>query len=381
MGLQVSRFVDAAINIQRNAYVLIGSTKPQHRKLPMPIMPDTFSLSKIPIKPLKIVKNLFKFLDEANKIALKITFKSVEKYFGHFLESSAQNFRSAPKNSVQYIQNIVDISKNLTLNEHITVKNAHNLDKIIKNNEPCIFIMNHGNYTQDAFGLAKLSEVLYGKSLHLKQGEQCPRPNIIINRDVLDSQPHMIRELFDNLGCVGVDATFYHPSSEAKLYNKKQLLPVMRDFTQGKNHIFIFPEGGLGTYTNHYPLEKRFQIGVGNMAKIIADNQNGKVNIIPIGFHHNTHSAKTSTNIVVGTPICIKKENNQYYSTAGNITAENTSENFKEFFYGSSKPSQYKVIKNGNEKIPEHLTERYISGILAENLKIVMAEAGKINSL
>lgn len=376
---KLTSLMDTMNNIYRSGYVIAGSTKPKHRKLPMPPYKEYPIHFVQPHKGSIITKKFVSLLDNIGKYSLTVASKAGENHFKHLIEAQVNMSLPVSKKSKMFAHNIQKIARSLTQNQDIKMINSHNLDEIVQKNEPCIFIMNHGNYIQDCFSLAKLNEILYEKSIKAGKVTGVPRPKIIMNKDILESQSPKMRKFFDNIGAVGVNADFYHPDTKAKNHNIKQLLPLIRRFINGENHIFIFPEGGLGTYTNTYPLEHRFQIGVGNIAKIIAENQSNKVNVIPVGFHYNLDSSKPATVISVGKPVCIKKKNNQYYSTAGNITAQNTSENYKMLFHSSPNKGEYKRISNGDVNIPEHLMERYISGILAENLKIVMKEAEEVN--
>jgi hypothetical protein len=167
------------------------------------------------------------------------------------------------------------------------------LAKIVQDDAAYIFIMNHDHQLQDPSLLGMFTSVLYQEYLEAGKGATCPRPRVLMNRDILDTLHHKAtRTVYEKMGAVGVDAsvgteeqdTFkqvlkdwlvalaprswkktvkaeigpggvlkipgQNAASPTKSENSRVIKGLMKDFAQDKVHLFLFPEGRLSGITD-----------------------------------------------------------------------------------------------------------------------------------
>lgn len=177
------------------------------------------------------------FRRASNSIAAMLKRPLINEYY--------QKFVNLDENSSEYVVCLAEIGRFWAQKKEFEVnRQDKRIDDIVNSDEACIFIMNHDHQAQDPVLLGCVANLLYSKYLEAGKGETCPRPKIIMNEDILSTQPEKMRAIFEKFGAVGVDASLFRPPDGGKR-NTKQLIPMMTGFCKDANHVFIFPEGKM----------------------------------------------------------------------------------------------------------------------------------------
>ena len=297
------------------------------------------------------------------------------------IDKCYNSFVHLDEKSPEYIKSLTEIGRFWAQNKEFEVNiQDKRLDDIVNSDEACIFIMNHDHQAQDPVLLGCMTNLLYSKYLEAGKGETCPRPNIVINEDILSTQPDKMRAIFEKMGAIGVDASLIKNPSGGKR-NIKKLIPMMTGFTQDSKHIFIFPEGKMCAF-NDLELNQKFQSGVGELIKLASSGKK-RVKVVPLGFDYNSKSKNFLGSIYIGEPVYFKQENKQILVSTGNITQRDALPNYSQYFMNenNANPLQsidnvdYKVLTIKGKPVKGKETKQYISGVLAENLRICKNKA------
>lgn len=238
--------------------------------------------------------------------------------------------------------------------------------EIAKSNEPCIFIMNHDNQSHDPEMMALFNTLLSQEYARLGKAESCPRPRIILNEDILLSMDDKMRTIFEKLGAVGIDASLFSKGNK----NARVLIPLLKDFVEGRAHIYIFPEGKMAAFKGD--LKSKFQAGVGSMV-YRALGKREQVKVVPLGFAYNKKAKPLLSSIHVGEPVVFKLDGDTVLTSRGNTTSSFTAANYREFFEKSD--SDFSTITEQGTPVTGKNTTDYIAGVLCENLRICTEEA------
>lgn len=217
--------------------------------------------------------------------------------------------KDCDKGSSEYISQLIAVH-NYNGKSVSTFLDEKRINDLARSNESCIFVVNHVDPDGDDKVLSNFISNLYKKYSDFGKSKTCPRPYIISderNIKILSKQEKLIQE---KIGCVGVKADLgfvlkHHRSGVKK--NNSALMPVIRDFSKDKGHIFIFPEGNLASVFDEKMSEQRFQTGIGRM---IQASLKGKktVKVVPLQLvYKDSDTAK----IIIKSPSFFKKENGQ----------------------------------------------------------------------
>lgn len=124
-------------------------------------------------------------------------------------------------------------------------------------------------------------------------------------------------------------------------------------------------------------LKEKFQTGIGHIVRTALKRKN-RVKVIPLGFAFNPNKSEGQPlgSIYIGEPIYFKRDGKQIYTSTGNLSFEDASPPYKNFFYCNSTPNtsfdniSFKAITDNGVPVTDHTQQFYIGDILAENLQI-----------
>ena len=225
-----------------------------------------------------------KFVDQANEILSKID-------------------RSAPL----YTLAVANAGRVFSQNKVVEINDDENdnMKKLAESKIPHIFIMNHDNQISDPQMLGFFNTLLSEEYILSDKAETCPRPRIILNEDILLSMNSKMRNIFEKLGAIGIDASL---SSGNKAANGKKMVQLMKEYANGESNIYIFPEGKNCAYKN-LPLKERFQPGIAALIERLLKKTD--VSVVPLGFAYN-ESNKSLCSIQIGEPVVFEKDKINY---------------------------------------------------------------------
>ncbi len=161
--------------------------------------------------------------------------------------------------------------------------------------------MNHDNQKADPQMLGFFNTMLNEEYVVNDIAETCPRPRVILNEDILSTMNTKMRNIFEKLGSVGIDASL---SGGNKASNGRKMIQLMKEYIDGKSNIFIFPEGKNCIFKDR-PLKERFQPGIASIISRL--NLKTDVSVVPLGFAYNKKN-KLLAAIEIGEPIIFKKD-------------------------------------------------------------------------
>lgn len=278
-----------------------------------------------------------------------------------------------PEANDKYLSELEMISRHFSTLKTIDVNIEDKIfEKIAKDGESTIFIMNHSNQKQDPSMLAVLNTLLTKAYKDAGREKDFPLPKIILNQDILKTMNPIKRKAFEALGAVGIDANIYNANKNT---NARTFLPLIKDFIRGKCNIFIFPEGKLAIRKD-LDLNGRFQIGVAELINKMLSIKK-EVTVVPVGFSYGKGKNKALTGMKLGEPLKFTRIGENTTSSCGNILkSELASNEYKSFFSKHKNETDVIITENGIPVGSTDITD-FIKGILVENLRICSEEANK----
>jgi hypothetical protein len=235
--------------------------------------------------------------------------------------------------------------------------------RLVSKNEAAIFMMNHDYQLHDPMMLSYVGLLLYQAYFQAGKGESCPRPAILMNEDILNAMPEKLREIYEKLGAVGVDASLTATASSVNA-NISVMKTLITDLVKNKRHLFIFPEG-RNAGKHHWDLKDRFQMGIADLL-LLAASRKGSLDVYPVGFAVNKRkkvsnplydpSDKTSAkklklaSIYVGEPILFQvqdkgsKAERALTVNMANMTPDNAPDSYRKFLFQLPAAEKPKVI-------------------------------------
>lgn len=259
----------------------------------------------------RITKGIKTVLDKSvglsRKIADKIFFVSQR----NAIKNLNKNFVNINPESAEYIEELAQVGNSMGKQFVITNIEDKPLKDLSKSKNAAIFVMNHPNYHKDKFTYMILNSML--NKMYVEEGRQatCPRPKIIVSRNMLKLLGKKVGNIYKHLGLTEVDASL---GKRDNAFNAKSMRKLMREFVQNKSNIFIFPEGNNSAFKDKC-LEEKLQSGIGEFVKT-ALKIKGKVRIIPVGIKY-TEEKNSFGNIFIGKPIHLKEEGKDIIYTEG----------------------------------------------------------------
>ncbi len=183
--------------------------------------------------------------------------------------------------SKEYIEEIAKIGGSVKKKYIIANTEEKTLEDLAKSNEAVIFAMNHPDYNKDKFIYVIINSLLSQMYTANNLQATCPRPKILVSRNMLKIVDKKIGEIYKHLGLIPIDASLRHKD---KHFNAVVIKNLLKEFVQNKSNVFIFPEGNNSSYKDR-PLANKIQPGIAAFVKSalrLKDN----VKIIPIGIDY-----------------------------------------------------------------------------------------------
>ena len=198
----------------------------------------TLAVEKVERKALNKILMIGGFLVTTfNKLLKKLKGKASTK---NFHEITMEDLKKAETDPEYQMLMSYELSKIMTRGKEVEINIENNeLQDLINNDEACIFIMNHDRQKEDPKLLCFFNALLTREYLCNEKGATCPRPKILINKDILETSNKEKKAFGKALGAVGIDSGIY---CNNKFANGKIMSPIIKDFIENKANIFIFPE-------------------------------------------------------------------------------------------------------------------------------------------
>lgn len=261
---------------------------------------------------------------------------------------------------------IYQVSKDLANGKEVEINIENNeLIDLANDNESCIFIMNHDKQKEDTKLLCFFNALLTREYLCNDKSENCPKPKIIINKDILDTLNENDKILGELLGFVGIDAGIHCADKKA---NTKIFTKLIKDFIENKNNIFIFPEGKMCAFSG-LDYKWKFQSGIADFIKV-ALNKKPQVKVVPLGFAYNRNVGA----INIGKPLYFKKTEDGI-SFKPQELYKFQDEEYINFIRNSRNENGWFKITDSNKTVDKKNIGDYIAGILCENLHLSKIKA------
>lgn len=258
-----------------------------------------------------ISKGIKKILDKSvgmsRRIADKIFFLSQKSA----IKDLNKNFIHVNPESGEYVEELAKVGNSMGKRFIVTNIEENPLKNLSKSKNAAIFVLNHPNYHKDKFTYLIINSML--NKLYVEEGKQavCPRPKIIVSRNMLKLLGKKVGNIYKHLGLVEVDASLGKRDSA---FNAKSMRKLMKDFIQNKSNIFIFPEGNNSSFTNK-KIEEKLQPGIADFIKN-ALRIKGSVRIIPVGIKY-TGDKNSLGNVFIGKAIHLKQSGKEIIYTEG----------------------------------------------------------------
>lgn len=206
-------------------------------------------------------------------------------------------------NSPQYIENIAKVGNSID-NKYININETNNpLNLIAKSKDASIFVLNHPNYHKDKFVYFIINSIL--NKMYVNEGSQntCPRPKIIVSRNMLKIICPQNGAIYKHMGLTEVDASLDKKNRD-RVGNARTMKSLFREFVSDKSNIFIFPEGN-NSELQEKPLRERLQEGIAELIKMSAGLKKF-VRIVPIGIQYSKDK-NSYGKVYIGEPLEISR--------------------------------------------------------------------------
>lgn len=280
-----------------------------------------------------------------------------------------ENLEIIKANPLFELQTIYNVSKSLCLDKEIEINIENNeLANIANDDEACIFIMNHDRQKEDPKLFAFFNALLTREYINNGLEETCPRPKILINKDIIETTNESRQVLAEALGAIGIDAGIHCANSFS---NGKIISKLLKEFSEDKTNIFIFPEGKMALFRNTDP-QWKFQTGIADIVKAAAGRKK-QVKVIPLGFAYK----KDVGSINIGKPLYFKKIGNEILFQPGDVEKGMQDKTYVDYVNNAnSEDGWYKITSDGNLVDLKNIN-KYIAGILCESLTLSKKKAGE----
>ena len=309
-------------------------------------------------KTAKKFAKLLRLLQEfADKITKKDT-KSAKKLTNLFIQEALKTKDSSPV--FMWVNSVMTNSLGADREVEINIEN-NELQNLAASNEASIFIMNHDKQKEDSRLVNFFNTLLTREYILNGKAANCPRPKIILNKDIIDTMDDEMKKLAEKWGAVGVDAAIH---SANHIYNGKVLSKLLKEFIDDKVNIFIFPEGRMCGF-KHLEPEWKFQKGIADIIRKAVTKKN-RVKVVPLGFAYK----KNTDAIHIGEPLYFKKDGDRVLFTPGTFDTTANNPKYTEFVETTRAEDSdgfRPILENGKDVNIKNCSE-FIAGILCDNL-------------
>jgi len=278
---------------------------------------------------------------------------------------------NVPTESSDFMKFFHNYARKFGKNREVEINlESNRLLDIAKSDEACIFIMSHSDTKRDPAMMGIFGTLLSGAYINLGKSATCPRPKIIVNKEILTSMNKFQRGIYEKFGAVGINANLF---SAGKGKNSETIHELINNFVQDKNHIFIFPEGKMSMFKD-LELKNRFQPGIGGIIRSALKSKK-QVKVVPLGFAYNNKTQNFLGSLYIGEPVYFKKNGGgEILVNQANIDINIAKGNYKKF-WSENKQDAFKVITSNSEPVTGYEQGLYIAGLLCENLRICTEKA------
>ena len=245
-----------------------------------------------------------KFLDKLIVMGIKTNTFLVQKIGSLFneksLENSFQKMQKLDKKSPEYIETLAKIGNSIK-NKFIDINiEDGRIEKIAKSNRPTIFIMNHNAPPKDKFIYPIINSFLNYSYAVLGKQSSCPRPYIVVSKNVFNRANEKLCYLYNQMGMLPVDVNGGNGAANA---NARVFRSLIDKYIANEANIFIFPEGNNSIYKNK-TLREKFQPGIVKTINKILEAKDS-VDVVPIGITYNKEKNSMGA-VYIGKTITLK---------------------------------------------------------------------------
>ena len=291
----------------------------------------------------------------ANKIRCRFSSGAVP-----MLDIDTNAIKNIDTQSEGYMKLLYALQRKMCEEKEVEINVENNeINNIVDSKESCIFVMNHDKQKQDPKLLNFFNALLSREYINRGKSKECPRPRIILNKDILDSSNEIIRSVAEKWGAVGVDASIHCTN---QVYNGRVIAKLIKELVQDKINLFIFPEGRMCAFRNMSP-DWKFQTGIANIIRTLASKKE-RVKVVPLGFAYKNDTG----GIHVGEPVYFRQKGDSMMFSGGTVKHDYQSKAFTEFMEQSPSIDGYHTITENGEPVDIRKSGEYIAGILCENL-------------
>lgn len=254
------------------------------------------------------------------KTALQVFSASNKKALANIEDT----FMKLNPDSPEYIEELAKIGNSMDGKFINTNIEGNPMELLGRTKSATIFVLNHPNFHKDKFAYAIINSIL--NKMYVFQGRQadCPRPKILVSKNMLNAVGERIGEIYKKLGMISIDASLKDRNMHENAVIMKKLL---LDFAKDKVNPFIFPEGRNSVKTA--PFEQRMQNGIVSFIKRALQLKRS-TRIVPIGIKY-TKESDSFGSFFIGKPIYIKRNGDTIKYTHGTSKQEIRTEKMKNF--------------------------------------------------
>jgi len=338
---------------------------------------------------IEISKQEQKSLKALYKFGYEILEEGKDAIFDRAINSLLKISEKAPPKTENFTKLLIKFNSFMSRELHATMsaKSEQHLEKIAADKNNYIFIMNHNNMPYDIPMGNNFLRVLYKKYRDVGRASGCPLPKIMINKDIIDTMPEKLKELYLKTEALPVHA-YRYPTQESAAVNKSAIEAVTNDIVNGNVNLVMYPEGGAADLMT-LSREERFKYGIGKVIlKVLSEKEkkglSPEINIVSVGL---THKRNGQSAMNVGQTMTIRKENEKLLLTRGNILPETQEAQENTYFKELSSKNEnemFPIYLNGktlelqkDNPVSRRMAARVLSGILFTDLSISEKEAKK----
>ncbi len=222
-------------------------------------------------------------------------------------------FEKIKPDSPEYIEELAKFGKTVDSKfVHINTEDRV-LEDVTSTDESVLFVLNHPNFHKDKLSYLVINSLLSQMYTANNMQETCPRPKILVSRNMLKILGQKTGEIYKHLGLVEVDPSL---TGLDKSFNIRAMGRILKEFIENKSNLFFFAEGNKSSFLQ-LPLEDRIQPGVAQfVSKVLAFKPEKRVKVVPVGLHYPDEK-NCEGNIHLGTPINFYRENDFVLSDEG----------------------------------------------------------------
>ena len=272
-------------------------------------------------------------------------------------------YKSIDVHSADYIKYVYRLVKGWCKQTCEVNVETERLQDIVKDKEPCIFIMNHTRDQIKDINAAKFfNNLLYREYIYHNMAETCPRSKVMASKNYV-SHAGDGGERLRWLGVVPVSTSL--KTKTRKSENANTLKELTNQFANNEINLFLFPEGAFAAFT-FLPLKYKFQAGAAYIIRNALETKD-KVKVVPLCFaHKNDISA-----IHIGEALYISRQNENYYASRGNADSKFFNKDLAKIYKDNDKI----LLTDSGKALKYENVIPYISGVLMRNMECCTKDA------